>query len=202
MFKKRNKSYTNTLANIEEKTMKPAFFIILLLFIFSCSSSQKVVEKDKCPKIYKNKYTEILNEKYETVYKNDTIQYNEIRFECVYSAFYTHKIMFDKFGKWDKEIYPSNKKHPILVWEKVDLFSNGKKYNVYTNGIEECKHIYASVMIFNENDIDLLNNESPEKERLTNYFADLIKKHKTEKKDFYEVYWKMVDPEKWKRIKS
>lgn len=171
--------------------MKPTFFIILLLFIFSCSSSQKVVKEEKCPKLYENKYTEILNEKYETIYKNDTIQYNEIRFECVKSAFYTHKIMFDKFGKWDKEIFPSNKKSPILVWEKVDLFSNGKKYNVYTNGIEEWKHIYASVMVFNENDIDLLHDKSPERENLTNYFADLIKKHKTKKKDFYEVFRKL-----------
>jgi hypothetical protein len=178
--------------------MKETLLIISLLLIFSCSTSQKVIKEEKCPEIYKNKYTEILNEKYETIYNKDTISFNEIRFECVYSALYTHKIMFDKFGKWDKTIYPSNKKHPILVWEKVDLYSNGKKYNVYTNGTEEHKHIYASVMVFDENDTDLLVNESLEKESLTSYFAELIIKHKTEKKDFYNVYWTMVDPERAK----
>jgi len=182
--------------------MKKSLSIISLFLIISCSTSQKVVKKEKCPKIYKNNYTEILNEKYETIYNKNTITFNEIRFECVYSAFYTHKVMFDKFGKWDEAIYPSNKKHPILVWKKVDLFSNGKKYNVYTNGIEEWKHIYASVMVFDENDKDLLLIESSEKESLTNYFAELIKKHNLENKDFYEVYWKMVDPEHWKNIKG
>lgn len=85
--------------------MKETLSILLLFLIFSCSTSQKVVKEEKCPKIYKNKYTEILNEKYETIYNKDTISFNEIRFECIHSAFYTHKIMFDKFGKWDKSIY-------------------------------------------------------------------------------------------------
>ncbi len=178
--------------------MKNLIFLIFL--VLSCSTSQKVVKDEKCPKIYKNNYTQILNEKYEAVTDNDTAMFNEIRFECVYSALYTHKIMFDKFGKWDKAIYPNNRKHPILKWENVDLFSNGKKYNVFTNGIEEWKHIYASVMVFDQNNNDLLTNDSPEKDNLTNYFSGLIKKNKTDKKDFYEVYWKMVDPKQWENI--
>lgn len=180
--------------------MKITLLIISLFLVFSCSNFQTVVTKDKCPQIYQNNYTEILREKYQTIYNNDTIIFNEIRFECVYSAFYAHKVMFDKFGKWDKAIYPNNKTHPILVWEKVDLYSNGKKYNVYTNGTEEWKHIYASVMVFDENDTDLLISGSSEKEALTNYFAELIKKNKTEKIDFYEVYWAMVDPERLKNL--
>lgn len=175
---------------------------LLPLLIFGCSSSQKIVEKDKCSKIYKNDFTAILNEQYATIVNNDTIKFNEIRFECVFSAMYTHKIMFDKFGKWDKAIYPDNKKHPILIWEKVDLFSDGKKYTVFTNGIEEWKHIYASVMVFDDVETDLLANKSKEKENLTNYFAHLIRNQKTEKKDFYEVYWKMVDPNHWENIKG
>lgn len=182
--------------------MKQVFLIISLLLIISCSSSNKIVVKDKCPKIYKNHYTEIINEKYETIYKNDTIKYNEIRFECVISAFYTHKIMYDKFGKWSKAIYPKNKKLPILMWENVDLFSNGKIYNVLTNGIEEWEHIYASVMIFDENNKDLLDIESSEREKLTNYFAKLIRRNNSNNQNFYEIYWKMVDPQKWERIKK
>ena len=176
--------------------MKYTFLIILVLVILGCTSTQKIVKEERCPKIYKNDYTDILNEKHETISNNDTITFNEIRFECVYSALYSHKVMFDKFGKWDKAIYPSNRKHPILMWENIDLCANGKKYKVFTNGIEEWKHIYASVMVFDENDIDLLSNNSSEKENLTSYFASLIKKHKTENKGFYEVYWKMVDPKR------
>ncbi|MFV8365493.1 hypothetical protein [Flavobacterium sp. XS1P27] len=180
--------------------MKETLLIISLFLIFSCSTSQKIVDKAICSQYFENKYTEILDKKYETIFNKDTITYNEIRFECAYSALYTHKVMFDKFGKWDKAIYPNNKKYPILVWEKVDLYSNGKKYNVYTNGTEEWKHIYASVMVFDENGTDLLSKESPEKENLKNYFSELIKKQNSKKKDFYKVYWTMVDPERAKYI--
>lgn len=150
-------------AQIKYKEMKNKITRFLFLFITIQASSQIIVANEKCPKIYKNHYTEILNEKYETVSNKNTIAYNEIRFECVFSAGYTHKVMYDKFGKWDKAIYPSNKKSPILLWEKVDLFSNGKKYHVYTNGTEEWKHINASVMIFDENENDMLSMESSEK---------------------------------------
>jgi hypothetical protein len=169
-------------------------YLLLLFIALSCATTPKtIVSEDKCPKIYKNNFTEILTEKNKTIRDNDTATYNEIRFECVFSAFYTHKVMYDKFGKWDKALFLKNKKHPILLWENVDLFSNGKKYNVITDGIEEWKHIYASVMVFDEKENDLLSNDLNEKEKLTNYFADLIKHHKNGKVDFYEIYWKTVN---------
>ncbi|MEY8869579.1 hypothetical protein AB9K24_08735 [Meridianimaribacter flavus] len=178
----------------------------IYIFLFSICllgcSSQKVKKEEQCPKIYKNKFTKILNEKYKTIYKNETISYNEVRFECVYSALYTHKVMFDRYGKWDKPIYPSNKNHPILVWKNVDLFNNGKEYTIMTNGLESWKHIYASIMVFDNNEVDLLSENSPEKEKLTNLFAELLKNQDLENEDFYEVYWKMVDPKRWETIKE
>ncbi|PQJ78137.1 hypothetical protein [Polaribacter porphyrae] len=182
--------------------MKEVYITIIISVFLSCSSSQKIIKKTKCPKIYKNKFTKILNEKYVVVNNNDTTAINEIRFECVYSAFYTHKVMYDKYGKWNKEIYPSNRKHPILMWENIDLFSNGKHYTILTNGLEEWKYIYASVMILDENEQDVLSEQTEEKTNLTNYFTELIKNHNSEKKDFYEVYWKIVDPKRWKTIKE
>lgn len=182
--------------------MKGFYLITLLLLTISCSSSQRAAKRDKCPKIYKNNYTKILNEKYKTIYNKDTVTYNQIKFECVYSSFYTHKVMYDKFGKWDNVIYPSNNKYPILMWEKVNLFSDGKEYTILTTGIEEWKHIYASVMVFDKNEVDLLSADSKEREKLTNYFANLIKNQNLEKKDFYELFWKMVDPDYWKTIEE
>ncbi|WP_339919856.1 hypothetical protein [uncultured Flavobacterium sp.] len=177
--------------------MKTILKTILFFILFSTNlEAQKIVQQEKCPKIYKTNYTEILVEKYLTISNNDTIKFNEIRFECVFSALYTHKVMFDKFGKWDKEIYPNNSNLPILLWENVDLYSNGKKYNVFTTGLEEWKHIYASVMVFDNNYIDLITDDSLEKENLINYFSDLIKKNKTYRKNFYEEYRKMVDKKK------
>ena len=182
--------------------MKGIYITILFSIFLSCSSSQKAVKETKCPKIYESNFTEILNEKYRAINNNDTTAINEIRFECVYSALYTHKVMYDKYGKWNKEIYPSNRNYPILMWKNIDLFSNGKRYTILTNGLEEWKHIYASVMVLDENEDDILSEQTDEKIAVTNLFAELIKNNNPEKKDFYEVYWKMVDPKRWETIKE
>jgi hypothetical protein len=173
--------------------MKLYYLLLLAVIALSCATPSKVVSEDKCPKIYKNSFTEIRNEKLKTLLNKDTVTFNEIRFECVFSAFYTHKIMYDKFGKWDKALFINNKKHPILVWENVDLFSDGKKYNVITDGLEEWKHIYASVMVFDYKENDLLSKDSIEKEKLINYFSNQIKKLNDRNQDFYEIYWKTVN---------
>ncbi len=181
--------------------MKYPLLALVYFVFFSCFPS-KDFKTPKCRKIYKNNFKKIITEKYKTIYNNDTVSYNEIRFECVYSAIYTHKAMYDKYGKWDKEIFPSNRNRPILMWENIDLFSNGKEYTVLTNGLEEWKHIYASVMIFDNNQNDLLSNSSTEKTALTALFSDMIKSNNPQKKDFYKVYWQTVDPERWNIIKQ
>ncbi|WP_431167719.1 hypothetical protein [Tenacibaculum halocynthiae] len=96
--------------------------------------------------------------------------------------------MYDKFGDWHKVIYPKNSKSPILLWKKIDLLNNGEKLSVYTSGLEEWKHIYASIMVFDEYENDLLTSSSPHKEKIKNMFAEMIKKNKTHKKDFYKKF--------------
>ncbi len=172
--------------------MKLFSLITILIIVVSCSTSKNIEKQKSCVNIRNSKFIRVLDEKYKTIYDNDTITYNEVKFECVLSAFYSHKVMFDKFGKWDKAIYPSNKKHPILTWENVDLFSNGKKYNVFTNGDEGNGPIYASIMVFDKDSNDLLTNTSKEKEELINYFFQLIKKEKNRNRKFYKVYWEIV----------
>jgi len=82
--------------------MKEIYITIIISIFLSCSSSQKANKKTKCPKIYKNKFTKVLNQKHIAINSADRIKINKIRYECVYSAFYTHKVMYDKYGKWDK----------------------------------------------------------------------------------------------------
>lgn len=162
--------------------------------LLSCSSS-KAVEGKKCPKIYKNDFAKISNEEYKTIYKNDTIAYNELRYECVFNPFYIQKGMYDRFGKWDKEIYPSNRKQPILMWKNVDLFQNGKNYTVMANSFEgEERGIYASVMVFDSHEVDLLSDSSSEKEILKKYFSDLIKSNDPKKEGFNKAYRENVNP--------
>lgn len=180
--------------------MKFFIYIVFILTIYGCSTSGNVNRKGKCPEIYENGYTEIINKKYYATSSNGTLVTNEIRFECVYSMFYTHKVMFDKFGKWDNQLF-LERTHPVLIWRNVDLFANGKMYTVYTDGLEEWKHIYASIMVTDTTEKDLLAEDSLEKEKLISYFSDMIKT-RNENSGFYEIYWKMVDPQNWERLKQ
>ncbi|WP_435262993.1 hypothetical protein [Tenacibaculum sp. nBUS_03] len=168
--------------------MKNIFIVLITLISLNCSTKQKVSGLEKCPKIFKRNFSSIEDGKYKTILKNDTIIFNELRYKCVNSAFYTHKVMYDKFGGWHKVIYPKNSKSPILLWEKIDLFNNGEKLNIYTSGIEEWKHIYASIMVFDKNENDLLASNSSYKEKIKKMFAEMIKKNKTYKKEFYKKF--------------
>lgn len=177
--------------------MKNLFLIVLLyLAITSCATKSKNNQtlKEKritlCPEIHPNDYTKILFDEYKTVVGNDTITYNEIRYECLYSSFTTHKVMYDKFGKWNRAIFPQNSNLPILSWNNINLFNDGKKYTIYTFGVEEWKHIYASIMIFDEQGNDVLLDEQ-KREKISKYFGKLIRRHNPEKKNFYHIFNKL-----------
>jgi len=176
--------------------MKKYYYLCIAILSLGCSSKIGEANDVKCAEIYRNDYSEARFEKIQTTLNSEAVSVNELRFECVISASYTGKVTFDKFGKWDLKVDTDNKRQPILVWRNVELFSDGKRYDVYTHGIEERKHIYASVMVF-QNNVDLLSQNSSQREKLKNYFSDLIKNESQAEKDFYELYWKTVDPAYW-----
>lgn len=102
--------------------------------------------------------------------------------------------MYDKFGKWTKEIRPNiDDRHPILVWEKVKLFENENKlYTVYTNGDESWEEIYASALVFDENNNDCLSDSHLDKTKVIEYFSNGIK-NLNNNDDFYTLYWQSVN---------
>lgn len=183
--------------------MRSSIYTIIITFILvSCSSTGKVTEK-RCKSILKNDYKNIVEDKFESVVNNDTVFLNEVKYECVYSAMYTQKGMYDRFGKWDKEIYLKGQHHPILLWNNVKLFSNDTtEFMVAATGLESAETIYASILVFDKNNIDLLSENSKFKSKLMEYFSELIKSNNSNKSDFYEIYWKTVDPKHWERIKN
>ena len=69
------------------------------------------------------------------------------------------------------------------------------------DGVEEWKNIYASVMVFDNEGNDILSDSSSEKLAITEVLADLIRNNDDRKREFYEIYWKMVDPKHWKTLK-
>ena len=185
--------------------MKKKIFTITITFtliLISCSSTSKVNEK-RCKSILKNDYKTILKEKFQSVVDNDTIFLNEVKYECVFTAMYTKKGMYDRFGKWNQEIYPKGQNHPILLWNNVKLFPNDTtEFIVAANGLENEETIYASVLVFDKKNKDLLSDESEFKTKLIDYFSEMIKTNNEKKSDFYEIYWKTVDPKRWEQIKQ
>ena len=172
------KVYLNMLSFIYKPSvniMKNFLFTLITLLLISCSSTKLTTEK-RCRSALKNDYKNILEEKFESIVGNDTIFLNEVKYECVQTAFYTKKTMYDKFGKWDKEIYPKGEKHPILLWNNVKLFPNDTtEFIVAANGLESSKTIYTSVLVFNKKNEDLLAEKSVYRTRLINYFSKMIK---------------------------
>lgn len=186
--------------------MKKVLFILSIsLILFSCNLQKKVnnpkekavgiaqkTENPNTPYIYMKGYLNYDIVESSVVKKSDTINLNELKFNAVFSALYTQKVMYDKFGKWTKEIRPNNKKHPILLWENVKLFEDENKlFTVYANGDENWEEIYASVLVYDDENNDCLNEDSLLRDKILQYFSNSIE-NLSDNKNFYEVYWKSI----------
>ena len=184
---------------------KTIVLIVLILGVFSCTSTKTNSDKKKgvgvkqktqnpnTPYIYKNGYLDYKIQPKLTVIENDSTYINELKFNAVFTAMYTKKLMFDNFGKWDKEIRPNNERHPILIWERKKLFENDNTlYSIAASGEETWEEIYASVIVYDNENKDCLSETYTKKDALINYFSDGIKNLKTDN-TFYDVYWDMVN---------
>lgn len=186
--------------------MKKVLLIFITLISFSCSAQRiKKNNREKgvgiaqktanpnTPYIYKNGYLNYNILKIPVIQKNDTINLNVLIFNAVFSAMYTKKVMYDRYGKWTKEIRPNNESHPILIWENVKLFDNeDRKFTVYANGDENWNEIYASILVFDNKKLDCFSEDYPDKNRIIDFFSSSIK-NLNNKNDFYDIYWKSVN---------
>lgn len=184
--------------------MMSKFLLLVLasLVMISCSSSSTSAEK-RCTSFKKNNYIRIHEDNNSFLVQYDTVRYTEVKYDCVFSAMYTKKAMFDKFGKWQQAIYRTGQRHPILIWHNIKLFpQDSTRFMVVADGNESRETIYASVMVLDADKNDLLDEGSPYKEKLVNYFGEMIRANNSNRKIFYEFYWKEVDPQTWEKIKK
>lgn len=192
---------------------KELLLLGLIAFLISCSASktnsnpnnsydsqavglrQKTVNPNT-PYIYKNGYNHISIVPILSLNGNDSTYINELRFNAVFSAMYTKKLMYDKYGKWDKEIWPEKERHPILVWENIQLFDSEKElFSIAANGTESWEEMYASVIVFDSQDNDCFKENSKHKESLLTFF-DLGIRSVNSDKEFYNIYWDIVNNHK------
>lgn len=175
-------------------------YLILIVFFLSVSCKTKYYHTNKkCYKILKNDYS--YTSLGERSINNDTVSVSltSMRFQCVYSSFYTSKVMYDRFGRWDEVIHVNGDYGPVLVWEQVDLLQNGQELTILTAGEESLNFIFSEFLAYSGNYDDLLIDEVY-RDRLHTYFSKAIRSNDESRSEFYDEYWKTVNPEQWKAI--
>ncbi|MBW8359797.1 MAG: hypothetical protein K0M63_08380 [Weeksellaceae bacterium] len=137
--------------------------------------------------------------KIETKAQDVSKSYSELRFNSVYSQHYTKKLMYDQFGKWDREIV-SLGSDPTLVWRDVKLFADsGETFTVFANGVRSFKHMYAAVNVFDSQNKDCMDENHPLRPKLIKYFSEKIW-NLSDSKEFQETY-NNLDVQKTKKAK-
>jgi len=167
--------------------MKIYLKIILITLILPSCAPKKSTQFRSCKTIDKNNFNYIKESNSELKINNKTFLLKEIKYSCVFTAFYTEKGMYDKFGKWDKDILINGQR--FLLWKNVPLLSNSSsKFNVLAGGGETSKLTYASIIVFDDKFNDMLDKSSIYKQDLIDYFSKKIKSNDAQKRDFYEAY--------------
>ncbi|CAM3663901.1 hypothetical protein FLGE108171_09315 [Flavobacterium gelidilacus] len=183
--------------------MKKIILIAVSFIVFlSCSNLKTVNENNdevgvkqktanpNIPYIYKNGFKNFEIIKVLSVNNNDSIYLNELRFNAVYSAMYSQKLMYDKYGKWDNEVWVDNDTDLLLIWHNIKLLdSNDELFSVVTGGVESREEIFATVIVFDSDNQDCLTDTSEYKKILMDFFSTEIK-NLSSKKDFYDQYFK------------
>lgn len=184
--------------------IKSGALILLIVGLISCSSKinfkldekpvgkRHITENPNNPYIYEKGYKNFEIIKTKTIQNKDTSYVSELRFNAVFSALYSKKIMFDRFGKWTNQIYLNNERHPILIWENVKLFeTRDKRYSIAANGVESWEEMYTSFLVLDSNNKDCLAKSGSEKDSIVQFFSNEIINLKSNT-NFSTEYWKIV----------
>lgn len=186
--------------------MKNIILLILTIpILLSCSTQQKAVTikenenavgiarptfNPNTPYIYINGFSDYTIVKIPLVRNDDTTFINELKFNATFSAFYSQEVMYQKFGKWARELNPSNETTLMLVWDNVKLFDDDDHlFTVYTFGEENMQEIYAAVYAFGPDQKDCLSEESIYREKIIAFFSNGIQ-HLKDDERFYKLYLK------------
>lgn len=148
---------------------------------------RKKTQNPNTPYIYKNGYKNFEIVPVLSVIENDSTYMNELRFNAVSSASYTQKLMYDKFGIWDIEVWHEETKRFIFVWESRKLLDNQNElFTVAATGIESWENMFASVNITDSNHQDCLSENAVYKDALVSFFANQIR-NLSDDNSFYKL---------------
>ena len=174
-------------------------FVCILLTLVGCAPLNNS-NQSSCLEHPKNDYSFITESQFKSVVNKDTIVSTELKYQCVYSALYIPKGMYDRFGKWT-EVIRQEGHRGILLWRNVKLFKfDASLYNVAAYSEENLTESYSAVIVFDDKNKDQLSADSEKRKDLSIYFSTLIRSNNENKKDFYPAYWKEIDLKKYRKI--
>ncbi len=158
--------------------MRKALIIVLIFSFISCSSS-KLKNRDI---ISETNFNDLKIAKTSTVIDSDTLNFNELRFYGIDSAFDTMKTMYLDFGMWTNEFKSlHNENFNRKVWEDIKLFENDEVFTVIADGIETVNNYYACLIVFDSNGKDCLQENHPLKNKTINLFNNKMKENRSKK---------------------
>lgn len=118
-----------------------------------------------------------------TITETDSSAVNELRI-LNKNPYYTMMILFDDFGKWNKQIAPAESYDFYIIWQDVQLFENSsERYTIVTENTD----LYSSAWVFDSDKKDCLADSSPIKKAIINYFADGVRSSPISD-DFFTAY--------------
>ena len=161
------------------------YYIVIIGAIIFISCSPKVYLKygEKSNKffgVYEGKHTVIQNK--------DTVSLTEIKYITKISTSLTSRAMFDHYGIWDNEVSDKENITRILIWRQIDFFNNGQHFNIATTGLENEDIQYASVIVTNNLNQDVLVNNSKLKDKIIIKMRALMDSVNLRNKAFSKVY--------------
>lgn len=139
--------------------------------------------------LHVNNYSRYELASFSTVADGEKFITYEGRFHCPYTTFYTSKVLYDQFGEWDQVIFYPDGRNEKLLWRNVQLFDDSKeKYIIAASGYEDELDIYASIIVFDQNGLDILNPNHPKSLEVMDLIGSMIQKNNEKDKDFYDLY--------------
>lgn len=163
----------------EIEFMKKIISYLIIIIFYSCSSTNN---KDII-KTEKHRDIKVVNVK--DIIDKNSISFNELRFSEIKSAMDTQKLMYLEYGIWDnkaKGLHQLNVSRKI--WENITIFNDNQTFTIIADGTETVSEYYASLIIFDSNGKDCLEENHPLREKIIDSFYEKMKNNKNKKFDY------------------
>lgn len=160
--------------------MKKIILSLIIILFNSCSSiNNKVFTKQE-----RNSELKVVKIK-TNIDKNNGI-FNELRFSKIKSAMDTQKAIYLEYGSWNIE---AESLHQLNVsgkiWKNINFLNDAQTFTIIADGIETASEYYASLIIFDSNGKDCLEENHPLREKIIDLCNEIMKKNKNKSFDYF-----------------